>query len=79
MQDRIRKAQDDAVTAYVTRITRAISGMAGDIDQVNNYFTDKYNRHAAQAVLQLIAHIEPIKQRARSKERSNMLRENGFG
>lgn len=78
MIDRVRAAQDQASKDFIADVGRAISGMSGDVDNVCDIFTERHNRHVAQAVLQLMQHIDTIRQTAAHDERRRMRLESGY-
>lgn len=78
MNDRIRTAQDEAVKAFIASVGRALSGMSGDVDEICDTFTEKHDRHTAQAVLQLYEYLEKLRQEASHLERVKMRKEAGF-
>ncbi|MDB4306072.1 hypothetical protein N9980_00740 [bacterium] len=78
MSDRVQYAQDEAVKEFIASVGRALAGMSGDIDNVCDTFTEQHDRHTAQAVLQLIARIDVIRQQTVQTERSQMRKDSGF-
>lgn len=76
--DRVKDAQHKAAKEFVAEVGRALSGMLGDPDAVCDTFTTKYNRQTAQAVLQLIAQADTLKQQVAQEERRRMRIESGF-
>jgi hypothetical protein len=78
MNDRVRMAQDKATTEFVADVGRALSNMLGDVDAVCDKFTEEHGRHTAQAVLQLMQHIEDMRQTTAQEERRKLRQESGF-
>jgi hypothetical protein len=78
VSDRVRASQDEAVKNFIASVGRALSGMSGDVDNVCEAFTDEHDRHTAQAVLQLMARVETIRQQTAQETRRKMRQESGF-
>ena len=78
MNDRVKRAQDDATTEFVANVGRALTGRLGDTDAVCELFTETHNRQTAQAVLQLLQQIDTMRLEVAQNERRKMRIDSGF-